>query len=100
MKNSRPFKHNLSLLALMALGNWVNTPTPPNDPNAAAAVGNSGEVRLDVDGEEFTLSLQSARIAGRTLTLIGESRQGESSSVLLLRCPKPLSWKEASISKS
>ncbi len=88
------FQHSLSLLALMAMGNWTNTPSPPNDPNAPPAVGNAGEVRLDVDGEDVAIQLQSAQISGRTLTLEGEDQNAEACTVLSFELPETAFPKE------
>ena len=42
----------------MAMGNWGNTPTPPDDQSAPPAVGNDGELHL----EGQTLLVHSARL--------------------------------------
>lgn len=49
------------LLTSLALGNWGNTPSPPNDPNAPPPVGNQGEFTLSIDDQELAFSIQSAR---------------------------------------
>lgn len=42
----------------LAMGNWGNTPTPPDDESAPPAVGNDGELRL----EGQRLLVHSARL--------------------------------------
>lgn len=42
----------------LAMGNWGNTPTPPDDQSAPPAVGNDGELHL----EGQTLLVHSARL--------------------------------------
>lgn len=75
---------NLSniLLTSLALGNWGNTPSAPNDPDAPSSSGNEGELRLEHDGSEFTYLVQSARFHGGTLNLDGESLNGSPQFVL------------------
>lgn len=58
----------LPLLVLLAMGNWGNTPSPPLDSNAPDPVGNEGELVLD--GETYLI--QSARLSGGSLSLLGE----------------------------
>lgn len=60
------------MLALLAMGNWVNTNSPPLDGGAPGASGNSGELELEIDGETYICSVQSAMLAGDTLRLQGE----------------------------
>ena len=67
----------LALLALMAMGNWVNTNSPPLDSDAPSAKGNAGQLTLDIDGEQTTYSIESASIDGNTLNIRGEAVGGK-----------------------
>lgn len=66
-----------ALLFLMAMGNWVNSHSPPLDTDAPSAKGNAGQLSLDIDGEQTTYSIESASISGDTLTIRGEAVGGK-----------------------
>ena len=66
----------LLLTALMAMGNWINTPSPPVDPDAPEPVGNEGELTLDIDGATERYLVHSARLSDSELHLSGEPVQG------------------------
>lgn len=57
----------------MAMGNWGNTPTPPNDPKAPGPVGNDGEFSLKFEKRRFHAHVQFARCAEGALYVQGES---------------------------
>lgn len=77
----------LPLLILLAMGNWVNTNSPPLDPDAPAASGNSGRLLLDIDGESLAYSIQSATLSGDTISLQGEAVGGKTQFSLSARLP-------------
>lgn len=75
----------------MALGNWVNTPTPANDPGAAASVGNDGWLTLESTRGSHRFALQSATLHSLEsrdfLVLEGEAWQDEAQFALFVELP-------------
>lgn len=65
-----------SLLLLMAMGNWINTPSPPVDPDAPEPMGNEGELTLALDGVTQRYLVHSAHWSDSELHLSGEPVQG------------------------
>ncbi len=63
-----------ALLLLLAMGNWANTPTPPNDPDAPDAVGNEGV--LELESLRRSYAVHEARLEGGRLTVLGEEVGG------------------------
>jgi len=65
----------------LALGNWVNTPSPDNDPDAPGQVGNCGTLTVKEGGGEQIYSVQSAELSSsedhRVLVVCGESNGEE-----------------------
>lgn len=76
----------------MALGNWTNTPSPENDPNAPPSVGNEGSVKLSFDGETVEYAINSAKLTkcgdGNHLTIIGEPQNDKASFQLTFQLPE------------
>jgi hypothetical protein len=69
-----------TMLALMALGSWGKTHTPPNDDSAPDPVGNQGELTIQIDGEENRYLVDSAKLhkdRAPYLSVRGESVGGE-----------------------
>lgn len=48
------------MTAGMALGNWVNTPSPPLDEDSAPSVGNEGKLLLRLEEQEWPFSVDRA----------------------------------------
>lgn len=65
----------------LALGNWVNTPSPDNDPDAPGQVGNCGTLTVKERGGEQIYSVQSAELSSSedhgVLVVRGESNGEE-----------------------
>lgn len=80
-------RFGLPMLALLAMGSWGNTPTPPLDSGAPGPVGNDGELTLEADGERETYLVQSALLTGDSLRVEGESVGGRPQFSLTLSLP-------------
>ena len=56
-----------------ALGNWVNTPTAPNDENSPPPVGNEGRFTVRSEDKEWQFDVHRAKLLeGGTLEICGE----------------------------
>ena len=67
--------HGLTLLALLAMGNWVNTPSPPLDGDAPSPKGNEGQLALQ-SHDSPPLLLQSVNFEEACLVFEGETIDG------------------------
>jgi hypothetical protein len=73
----------------MAFGNWVNSKTPPNDPNAGPPVGNEGGLTVKTPDGEQNHGIQSAHLVqtdeGALMRIRGEATSGSPRLVLFAR---------------
>jgi hypothetical protein len=84
------------LLLLLAMGNWINTPSPALDSNAPAPQGNDGQLQLELDGGQ-TYLLHSATLGEGALLLTGETVGDSPTFVLRAELPdadsSPPAWR-------